>query len=50
VFFVVFMLNPVPIFRRRSRFWFLHALFRVFTPGISRVEFTAFFIADELNR
>jgi hypothetical protein len=50
VFFVVFMLNPFPVIRRASRFWLLRVLFRVFTPGFSRIEFTAFFIADELNR
>lgn len=49
VFVCVFFLNPLPIFRRRSRYWFLRVLFRVITPGYSRVEFIAFFIADELN-
>ncbi|WOO82310.1 Xenotropic and polytropic retrovirus receptor 1 [Vanrija pseudolonga] len=49
VLIVVFFLNPLPIFRRRSRYWFLHVLWRVITPGYSRVEFIAFFIADELN-
>ena len=65
VFVCVFFLNPINIFRRRSRYWFLRVLFRVCTPGYSRVEvsqlsfishdvadqkFIAFFIADELNR
>ncbi|KAL1412764.1 Xenotropic and polytropic retrovirus receptor 1 [Vanrija albida] len=49
VFIVVFFINPLPIIRRRSRYWFLHVLWRVITPGYSRVEFIAFFIADELN-
>lgn len=49
VFAVAFFVNPLPIFRRRSRYWLLRVLFRVLTPGISRVEFIAFFMADELN-
>lgn len=49
VFAVAFFLNPLPIFRRRARYWLLRVLFRVITPGISRVEFIAFFMADELN-
>lgn len=49
VFAVAFFVNPLPICRRRSRYWLLRVLFRVATPGISRVEFIAFFMADELN-
>ncbi|EIW72108.1 hypothetical protein TREMEDRAFT_70627 [Tremella mesenterica DSM 1558] len=49
VFVVVFFLNPLPVWRKRSRYWLLKVLFRVLTPGYSRVEFIAFFIADELN-
>ncbi|ORY33360.1 EXS family-domain-containing protein [Naematelia encephala] len=49
VFFLAFWLNPLPIFRRQARYWFLRVLFRVCTPGYSRVEFIAFFLADELN-
>ncbi|BEI88828.1 uncharacterized protein CcaverHIS019_0201900 [Cutaneotrichosporon cavernicola] len=49
VFTCAFFLNPLPIFRRRVRWWFLRVLFRVCTPGYSRVEFIAFFVADELN-
>lgn len=49
VFAVAFFVNPLPIFRRRARYWLLRVLFRVLTPGISRVEFIAFFMADELN-
>ncbi|WVQ84502.1 hypothetical protein IAT38_006654 [Cryptococcus sp. DSM 104549] len=49
VFFAVFWLNPLPIFRRQTRYWLLKVLFRVVTPGYSRVEFIAFFVADELN-
>ncbi|KAL7418429.1 Xenotropic and polytropic retrovirus receptor 1 [Cryptotrichosporon argae] len=48
-FVCVFFLNPLPVLRRRSRYWFLRVLFRVCTPGYSRVEFIAFFLADELN-
>ncbi|CAD6576022.1 MAG: hypothetical protein TREMPRED_001560 [Tremellales sp. Tagirdzhanova-0007] len=49
VFLAICFINPLPIFRRSSRWWLLRVLFRVLTPGISRVEFIAFFLADELN-
>ncbi|WWC91724.1 uncharacterized protein L201_006671 [Kwoniella dendrophila CBS 6074] len=49
VFTVVFFLNPLPVLRRGTRYWLLKVLFRVCTPGYSRVEFIAFFLADELN-
>ncbi|WWD03630.1 hypothetical protein V865_001685 [Kwoniella europaea PYCC6329] len=49
VFTVVFFLNPLPVLRRGTRYWLLKVLFRVITPGYSRVEFIAFFLADELN-
>ncbi|WVQ74177.1 hypothetical protein IAR50_003771 [Cryptococcus sp. DSM 104548] len=49
VFLAVFWINPLPIFRRQTRYWLLKVLFRVITPGYSRVEFIAFFLADELN-
>ncbi|WRT70222.1 uncharacterized protein IL334_007217 [Kwoniella shivajii] len=49
VFVAVFFLNPLPILRRGTRYWLLRVLFRVCTPGYSRVEFIAFFLADELN-
>lgn len=49
VFLAVFWLNPLPIFRRSSRYWLLRVLARVLTPGYSRVEFIAFFLADELT-
>ncbi|WWC72020.1 uncharacterized protein I206_105979 [Kwoniella pini CBS 10737] len=49
VLVVVFFLNPLPVLRRGTRYWLLKVLFRVCTPGYSRVEFIAFFLADELN-
>ncbi|WVF72993.1 hypothetical protein IAT40_007811 [Kwoniella sp. CBS 6097] len=49
VFVAVFFLNPLPVLRRGTRYWLLKVLFRVCTPGYSRVEFIAFFLADELN-
>ncbi|OCF44626.1 hypothetical protein I317_01513 [Kwoniella heveanensis CBS 569] len=49
VFVAVFFLNPLPVLRRGTRYWLLRVLFRVCTPGYSRVEFIAFFLADELN-
>ena len=38
VFLATFFINPLPILRRSSRWWLLRVLFRVLTPGISRVE------------
>ncbi|KIR53486.1 hypothetical protein I315_04079 [Cryptococcus gattii Ru294] len=49
VFLCVFWLNPLPVLRRGARYWLLRVMFRVLTPGYSRVEFIAFFLADELN-
>ncbi|OXC70750.1 hypothetical protein AYX13_00732 [Cryptococcus neoformans] len=49
IFLCVFWLNPLPVLRRGTRYWLLRVLFRVITPGYSRVEFIAFFLADELN-
>ncbi|KIR29217.1 hypothetical protein I309_01804 [Cryptococcus deuterogattii LA55] len=49
VFLCVFWLNPLPVLRRGTRYWLLRVMFRVLTPGYSRVEFIAFFLADELN-
>ncbi|KAJ9116645.1 hypothetical protein QFC20_000578 [Naganishia adeliensis] len=49
VFTVLFFINPVPVYYQHARYWLLSVLARVFTPGYSRVEFIAFFVADELN-
>lgn len=49
VFIVVFFLNPLPIIRRRSRYWFLHVLWRVITPGYSRVEVSSRASEQELT-
>ncbi len=38
VFLTAFFLNPLPVLRRNARWWLLRVLFRVLTPGISRVE------------
>ena len=38
VMVAVLFLNPLPIFRRDARYWFLRVLLRVITPGYSRVE------------
>ena len=38
VFVCLFFLSPIDIFRRSSRYWLLRVLFRVCTPGYSRVE------------
>lgn len=49
VFTVIFFLNPIPIYYQHARYWLLSLIGRVLTPGYSRVEFIAFFVADELN-
>ncbi|KAJ9120852.1 hypothetical protein QFC22_002786 [Naganishia vaughanmartiniae] len=49
VFTVLFFINPLPVYYQHARYWLLSVLARVFTPGYSRVEFIAFFVADELN-
>ncbi|CDZ97259.1 Predicted small molecule transporter [Phaffia rhodozyma] len=49
VFTICFFVNPINILHRPARFWFIRALWRVFTPFYSSVEFAAFFLADELN-
>jgi hypothetical protein len=38
VFLAVLFLNPLPMFRRDARYWFLRVLLRVITPGYSRIE------------
>lgn len=38
VLVAVFFLNPLPVLRRGTRYWLARVLFRVFTPGYSRVE------------
>lgn len=44
------LLNPLPLFARESRRWFVRSLLRVFGAGaLSRVEFRDFFLGDELN-
>lgn len=49
VLVVVFFLNPLPILRRRSRYWLLKVLFRVCTPGYSRVEVSQSQTSDKLT-
>ena len=44
------LLNPLPIFHRSGRNWFVRSLVRVFGAGaFSSVEFRDFFLGDELN-
>lgn len=48
----VFLLNPLPVFRPRSRMWFNLSLLRVLGAGFlvkGGVEFRDFFLGDELN-
>ncbi|KAF8740038.1 hypothetical protein AX14_008953 [Amanita brunnescens Koide BX004] len=40
--------NPLPIFFRSSRFWFLKIFGRVMSSGMHTVEFSDFWLADQL--
>lgn len=44
--YVVILFLPVRTFYYTSRKWFVKTMFRVFTPGVRRVAFKDFFIAD----
>lgn len=46
--YLAVLLMPIPVFYASSRKWFLKALFHIFTPGIRKVTFKDFFIADLL--
>jgi hypothetical protein len=49
VFVAVFFLNPLPVLRRRSRWWLIKVLWRVCTPGYSRVEVSATILSLSLT-
>lgn len=50
VAFILLMVNPLPIWHKSSRMWFLRTLARVVNGGVfTSVEFRDFFIGDELN-
>jgi hypothetical protein len=48
IFLILFLINPFPIFYRKSRFWFLRKLFRVFLSPFYPVQFTDFWLGDQL--
>ncbi|KAI0319242.1 EXS-domain-containing protein [Amylostereum chailletii] len=41
------MVNPLPIFSRSSRWWFIRNVARLLTSGAHRVEFTDFWLGDQ---
>ncbi|CAG9835977.1 unnamed protein product [Diabrotica balteata] len=49
VIMIVFLVNPLKIFRHDARFWFLRICGRMFGAPFFRVEFADFWLADQLN-
>lgn len=43
----VTLLNPFPLFFRSSRYWLVKNTLRLLIPGVSRVEFTDFWLGDQ---
>jgi len=48
VFAVAFMANPLPVYSRPARYWLLRKLGRLFLAGKGHVEFTDFWLGDQL--
>jgi hypothetical protein len=48
IFIILFLINPIPIFYHNARLWFLKKLIRVFLAPFFRVEFTDFWLGDQL--
>lgn len=48
LFVVVLIINPLPVMSRESRWWFLRKVARVPLGGFDRVEFTDFWLGDQL--
>lgn len=48
VFIVVFLLNPIDIYARQSRYWFIRKLSRVLTSPFHQVQFSDFWLGDQL--
>ncbi|CAF2515544.1 unnamed protein product [Rotaria sp. Silwood2] len=46
---ILFIINPIPILYRRTRFWFLKKLARVFLAPFHSVGFTDFWLGDQLT-
>lgn len=45
---VMLLIDPLPILYKKSRYWTLRNLGRLLLPGTRRVEFTDFWLADQL--
>lgn len=48
VFVTLFMINPLPIMSRESRWWTLRKMGRILTSGFHRVDFAEFWLGDQL--
>jgi hypothetical protein len=48
LFLIIFLINPIGIYYRQSRYWFIKKLFRVFSSPFHHVEFCDFWIGDQL--
>jgi hypothetical protein len=49
ILMVIFLLNPIKIFRHEARFWTVRILTRVLCAPFFHVEFADFWVADQLN-
>lgn len=48
LFVTLLMVNPLPVLSRESRWWFLRKFGRILTSGFHQVEFTDFWLGDQL--
>jgi len=48
VFTLLLLINPLPVLRRRSRYWLLYMLGRLLVSGTTRVEFADFWLGDQM--
>ena len=48
LFLILFLINPLPIFYKRARMWFLKKLCRVFLSPFFHVGFVDFWLGDQL--
>ncbi|CAF1072848.1 unnamed protein product [Rotaria sp. Silwood1] len=46
---ILFVINPIPIFYREARFWFIKKLARVFSSPFHPVGFTDFWLGDQFT-
>lgn len=49
VLMILFVINPVKVFRHEARFWFLRICGRMFAAPFFHVGFADFWLADQLN-